>query len=193
MDWKFFKNIFSTLWKSRKSTNLIKFCQNFQFLTFVIFVAEISNKHFCKLDKILRNFPSWQNFVFVTVFKKFGFEICNFKHWSCDILERYCTGWIICDVSLTFKRKISQVWQNLKKTGSQVYVKATQYDPKKSISQGINHFISKLGWGLTEKTSFYFSKNSLHSLIQIPPPYFPLFFFPVFFLWSTFSAARSIN
>ena len=26
----------------------------------------------------------------MTVFKKFGFEICNFKHWSCDILERYC-------------------------------------------------------------------------------------------------------
>ena len=90
IDWKFFKNIFSTLWKSRKSTNLIKICQNFQFLTFVIFVAEISNKQFCKLDKILRNFPSWHVFVFVTVFKKFGFEICNFKHWSCDILEHYC-------------------------------------------------------------------------------------------------------
>ena len=27
----------------------------------------------------------------MTVFNKFGFEICNFKHWSCDILERYCT------------------------------------------------------------------------------------------------------
>ena len=35
-------------------------------LTFVIFVAKISNKQFCKLDKILRNF-------------------C-----SCDILERHC-------------------------------------------------------------------------------------------------------
>ena len=91
IDWKFFKNIFSTLWKSRKSTNLIKFYQNFHFLTFVIFVAEISNKHFCKLDKILRNFPSWHFFVFVTVFMKFGFEICNFKHWSYDILERYCS------------------------------------------------------------------------------------------------------
>ena len=68
---------------------------NFQFLTFVIFVAEISNKHFCKLDKILRNFPSWHFFVFVTVFKKFGFEICNFKHWSCDILERYCTSLLL--------------------------------------------------------------------------------------------------
>ena len=88
-DWKFFKNIFSTLSKSRKSTNLIKFCQNSQFLTFVIFVAEISNRHFCKLDKILRNFPSWHFFVFVTVFKKFGFEICDFKHRSCDILELY--------------------------------------------------------------------------------------------------------
>ena len=27
----------------------------------------------------------------MTVFKKFGFEIGNFQHWSCDILERYCT------------------------------------------------------------------------------------------------------
>ena len=46
----------------------MKFYQNFQFPTFVIFVAEISNKHFCKLDKldeILRNFRSWQIFVFV--------------------------------------------------------------------------------------------------------------------------------
>ena len=95
IDWKFFKNLFSTLWKSRKSTNLIKFHQNFQFLTFVIFVAEISNKHCCKLDKILRNFSSCHFFVFVTVFKKFGFEICNFKHWSCDILERYCSLWTV--------------------------------------------------------------------------------------------------
>ena len=53
----------------------MKFCQNFQFLTFVIFVfvAEISNKDFCKLDKTLRNFCSWQFFVFVTVSKIFGF------------------------------------------------------------------------------------------------------------------------
>ena len=28
--------------------------------------------------------------MFVTVFKKFGFEIRNFKHWSYNILERYC-------------------------------------------------------------------------------------------------------
>ena len=38
-------------------------CQNLQFLTFIIFVAEISSKHFRKLDKILRNFPSWQMFI----------------------------------------------------------------------------------------------------------------------------------
>ena len=56
----------------------MKFCQNLQFLTFVIFVAEISNKHFCKLDRILRNFPSWQIFVFVTVYEIFGFEFCHF-------------------------------------------------------------------------------------------------------------------
>ena len=38
-----------------------------QFLIFLVTVVEISNKDFRKLDKILRNFPSWQNFVFVTV------------------------------------------------------------------------------------------------------------------------------
>ena len=69
----------------------MKFCQNFQFLTFVIFVAEVSNKHFCKLDKIFRNFCSWQFFVFVTVLKIFGFETRNFEKWSCDTLEHYCT------------------------------------------------------------------------------------------------------
>ena len=51
----------------------------------------ISNKHFCKLGKIVRNFCSWQNFVFVTVCELFGFEVCHFKQWSCDILERYRT------------------------------------------------------------------------------------------------------
>ena len=69
----------------------MKFCQNFHFLTFVIFVAEISNKHFCKLDKIRRNFCSWKFFVFETVLKIFGFETRNFKKWSCDALEHYCT------------------------------------------------------------------------------------------------------
>ena len=62
-----------------------------QFSTFLVTVVEISNKHFCKLDKILRNFPSWQNFVFVTVYEIFGFEFCHFMLWGCDILERYCT------------------------------------------------------------------------------------------------------
>ena len=68
----------------------MKFCQNLQFLTF-IFVAEISNQHFCELSEILRNFPTWQTFVFVTVIKMLGFVICNFKQWSCDVLEGYCT------------------------------------------------------------------------------------------------------
>ena len=40
----------------KKTTNLIKFCQKLQFLTNVFFVTEISNRHFCKLDKFLRNF-----------------------------------------------------------------------------------------------------------------------------------------
>ena len=54
-DWlKIFQNYFFNFVKSIKSGNLIKFSQNFQFLTFVIFVAEIPNKHFCKLDKILK-------------------------------------------------------------------------------------------------------------------------------------------
>ena len=56
----------------------IEIYQNLQFLTFLVTVVEISNKHFCKPDKILRNFPSWQNFVFVTVYEIFGFEFCHF-------------------------------------------------------------------------------------------------------------------
>ena len=63
----------------------MKFCHNLPFLTFLIFVAEISKKLFCKLYKILANFPSWQIFVFVTVLKIFEFENGNFKQWSCDI------------------------------------------------------------------------------------------------------------
>ena len=43
---------------SRKQTfSLFMFTQ-----TFSVRVVEISNKHFCKLDRILRNFPSWQFF-----------------------------------------------------------------------------------------------------------------------------------
>ena len=34
------------------------------------------------------------------IWMKFGFEICNFKHWSCDILERYCGP--TCVMQLTF-------------------------------------------------------------------------------------------
>ena len=68
----------------------MKFCQNLQFLIFVIFVAEISNKHFCELDKLLRNVCSRQIFVFMTVYEIFGFEFFHFKQWSCGILERYC-------------------------------------------------------------------------------------------------------
>ena len=41
----------------------------------VFFLAEISNNFcFCKLDESLRNFCSWQFFVFVTVLKTFGFQ-----------------------------------------------------------------------------------------------------------------------
>ena len=57
----------------------MKFCQNLLFLTFALSVAEISNKHFCKLDEILRNFPSWQISVFMTVYDIFGFEFGHFK------------------------------------------------------------------------------------------------------------------
>ena len=57
----------------------MKFCENLQFLTFVIFVAGISNKLFCELDKISRNYPSWQIFVFLTVYEIFGFEFGHFK------------------------------------------------------------------------------------------------------------------
>ena len=41
--------LFSNFVKIKKIANLIKFCQNLQFLTFSVRVAEISNKRFCKL------------------------------------------------------------------------------------------------------------------------------------------------
>ena len=53
-----FKNNFSALLKSRKSANLIKtlnFIKNLQFLTFVIFVANNSNKHFGKIHVTVRS------------------------------------------------------------------------------------------------------------------------------------------
>ena len=87
IDWKFFDWIIFQFVKIEKSANLIKFRQNLQFLTFVIFIAENSNKYFCKIQKILINFPSWQYFVFLAVFKIIGFEISNFKQWSCHILK----------------------------------------------------------------------------------------------------------
>ena len=47
IDWKLFKSIFSILWKSRKSaTNVMKFRQNLQILTFVIFVEQIQTNIF---------------------------------------------------------------------------------------------------------------------------------------------------
>ena len=66
IDWKFFKT-FSTLWKSRKSANLIKFRRNLQFLT--------SNKHFWIFDKTLRNFPSWH---FLDLWQSAIYLILNF-------------------------------------------------------------------------------------------------------------------
>ena len=60
-----------------------------QFLTFLVTVVELSNKHFCKLKKILRNFPSWQTFVFVAVYEMIGFEFCHFLPRGCNILELY--------------------------------------------------------------------------------------------------------
>ena len=53
----------------------MELCQNVQILTYVDFVTEISNKHFCKLDEIRRNFPSCQKFVVVTVCELFDFEL----------------------------------------------------------------------------------------------------------------------
>ena len=88
---KIFKNNFFNFVKIKKKWKYDEFCQNIQFLAFVIFVSEISNKHFRKLDKSLRNFCSLQFSAFVTVFKIFGFKNHNNKQWSCDILERYCT------------------------------------------------------------------------------------------------------
>ena len=50
--------------KIKKKGKFDEFTKDLQFL---IFVAEIPNKHFCKLDKNRRSFPSWQFFVFVKI------------------------------------------------------------------------------------------------------------------------------
>ena len=76
------KNFNSKPLNFRKKTQIsIKIFENLHFLTFSVWVVEISNKHFCNLNKkFLRNFCSWQMFVFVTVHEIFGFELailCN--------------------------------------------------------------------------------------------------------------------
>ena len=43
--------------------------ENFLKFAFSNFFVKISNKQFCELDKIPRNFPNWQNFVLVTVYE----------------------------------------------------------------------------------------------------------------------------
>ena len=85
----------------KKNTNLIKFCQNLQFLTNVFFVTEISNRHFCKLDKFLRNFLNWQFFVFLIVFEIDWFETCIFAQLSCDMLEGYCRTFLVTCTLIT--------------------------------------------------------------------------------------------
>ena len=78
---------FKHLKYQEKTQNSIKFPQNWLFPTFLIWVVKFSNKHFCKLDKIPRNFWSWQLFAFETVYEICGFEVCHFNQWSCDILN----------------------------------------------------------------------------------------------------------
>ena len=72
------KKNYSKVLNFRKNSNFIKNLLKFAISSFLVTVVEISNKHLCKLDKILRNFSSWQNFVFVTVYEVFGFEFCYF-------------------------------------------------------------------------------------------------------------------
>ena len=48
----------------------MKFCQNFHFLIFVIFVAEISDDQFSKQDKILRIFLA-DNFLYLWQFWRY--------------------------------------------------------------------------------------------------------------------------
>ena len=106
----FSNNFFNFMEIQKKNTKLNKFCQNLQFLTVVFFVTEISNWHFCKLDKLFRDFLSWQFLVFLIVLKIVWFEICIFAQLSCDMLEGYCRTVLVtctlitkaCSITLRF-------------------------------------------------------------------------------------------
>ena len=89
------------------------------FLTFLVTVVELSNYQlfqFCKLDKILRNFPSLQNFVFVAVYEM-AFEFCHFMLCGCDILELYSKSHRVSismkllenHIALLFQRSYSKI------------------------------------------------------------------------------------
>ena len=81
-------------------------------------------KYFYKLQTILRNFPNWQSSIFVTVFKIFGFESCDFKQLGCDFRTiLYCL----------------HPWESIqhpKKRHTTVHVK-TQTSASKQLSIGV--------------------------------------------------------
>ena len=94
----FRKNYLEPIQISKKNEFWINFGQNLPFLTFLILVVEVSNKDFCKLDQILRNFSYWQNCVFAIVFEICEFENRIFRQRSRIILEQHCMYFLFCVV-----------------------------------------------------------------------------------------------
>ena len=87
-DWLKILQIFFQLYENQGK---VKIWWNFvRIPNFCNFHSRKLNKYFWKLQTILRNFSSWQFFLLVKVYKIFGFEIRNFKQWSCNISQRYC-------------------------------------------------------------------------------------------------------
>ena len=90
--WKIRKCVFNSV-KTKKKCKVDWILPKFLFFNFCHFCRGFLwkfKRKILKSSKIVKTFPSWQRFVFVTVFKIFGFEISIFEQWSCGILERYC-------------------------------------------------------------------------------------------------------
>ena len=78
----------------------------------------------------------------MTVFKIFGLEICNFKQWNCDILERNC---IVPIPKTTFRNrrpiKIKDKFQTAVEIQSSAYEEGNHL---RSASDSILNYIASI-------------------------------------------------
>ena len=77
IDRKISKTNFSTYQEKLKFDEILS---KFAISNFCNFCPRNFEQTFCKLDKILRNFPSWQMSVFVTVYEIFGLNFAILCH-----------------------------------------------------------------------------------------------------------------